>query len=147
MFLFSKISIFGRGFFFQRLHLHQLSLKSGPNIGKGWWEELAQPLTCAHTHRWPGDLRPGHLRHDAVHPEPHLHVVCGPGRQHGLPASRCGHPRHATLAPQFTHHDPPALWGRPGECQACKLLQGWGTGLEGRTAWVKLLWGCHWFKM
>lgn len=65
-----------------------------------------------------GDIGPGHLRHDAVHPEPHLHVVCGPGRQHGLPASGCRHPGHAPLAPQLPHHDPPALRGCPGECRA-----------------------------
>lgn len=76
--------------------------------------------------RWRGDLGSGHLRHDAVHPEPHLHVVCGTGRQHGLPASGRRHPGHAPLAPQLPHHDPPALWGRQGECQALQAALGMG---------------------
>ena len=78
--------------------------------------------------RWRGDLGPGHLRHDAIHPEPHLHVVCGPGSQHGLPASGCWHPRHAPLTPQLPHHDPPALWGCPGEC-ALRAALGVGMGV------------------
>ncbi|KAI2588206.1 caseinolytic mitochondrial matrix peptidase proteolytic subunit, partial [Homo sapiens] len=65
-------------------------------------------------HMWCGDRGPGHLRHDAVHPQPDLHLVRGPGRQHGLPASRRRHPRHAPLAPQLPYHDPPALRRRPG---------------------------------
>lgn len=79
-------------------------------------------LTCSTAYRWCGNCRPGHLRHNAVHPQPHMHVVCWTGCQHGLPSPRCWQPRHAPFTAQFQNHDPPALWRSQGEYAFCRAV-------------------------
>jgi len=65
------------------------------------------------SHRWRGDCGFGHLWHNAVHSQPHLHVVCGPGCQHGQLAVGSRHTWHEAFTAQRTDHGASAFgWGQ-----------------------------------
>lgn len=70
-------------------------------------------LSCI-PRRWGGDLGFGHLRHDAVRPQPGVYVVRGAGGQHGLPPASRRSPRPAPCPAQRPHHGAPALRGGTG---------------------------------
>ena len=61
-----------------------------------------------------GDLGPGDLRHDAVHPLAGFDRVHRPGGVDGLAAAVRRRQGQALLAAQLADHDPPAFGRRPG---------------------------------
>ena len=72
------------------------------------WLERVLMMLCWYCRRL-GDGRAWYIWHNAVCVAAGGHVVCGPGSQHGLTAVDCWQSRHASLAAQLSHHDPPAL--------------------------------------